>query len=209
MTHAKTWWMALALLVPSLALAQDKTDAGLDDTAAEAKEQAGKVDPADDANAEVTEEEAKKAGATAKEMRAKADALVKEAEGAEAEAKRLADVVARRGFWWTKSLNVGVSGSLLFSDSFVGQTDGWTAQAGLLLNGGFVLGYNGFELRNAGRLNESFISTPAIGSWALDEFSPVFLKAADIAEWESVALYTFPAFPYVGPYGRFKASTLR
>ncbi len=201
--------LIVSLLLCSLpAFAQSVDADGVpDDTAAAAKEQAGKVDPGADKNAEVTAEDAKKATDIAKELRAKADAQVKEADAAEAEAKRLADVVARRGFWWTKSLNVGVTSSLLFSDSFVGQTDGWTAQAGLLMNGGFVLGYNGFELRNAGRLNESFISTPAIGSWAIDDFSPVFLKAADVAEWETVALYTFPGFPYVGPYARGKASS--
>lgn len=185
-------------------VAPEKLDTMPDAATEAAKGQVEANKPTDDA---VTEADATTAGDKATGLRAQADAAVKAAEAAEAEALRLDTIVKRRGFWWNKNLQVGLTGSLLFSDQFVGQTDGWTAQAGLLVSGGINFGYNGLEVRSTGRVNESLVSTPAIGSWAFDDFEPVFLKAADVVEWESLALYAFPAFPYVGPYARVKAST--
>lgn len=126
----------------------------------------------------------------AKKAKAEAEAKLK----AEAAAKEAAKKAANP---WTTDLVLGVNGSLLHADKVVGQPDGLTAQAGVVVGGKADLKTGAHRWNNAFKVAESLTQTPVLPD--------VWVKSADQLDLSTEYIYVIEAFQWFGPYARASA----
>ncbi len=95
---------------------------------------------------------------------------------------------------WEGMVKLGANLSLASSNNVVGAQDGVTFAVGANFQG--ELGYvgGGHEWRNRLEIAETFTKTPAIDR---------LVKSMDFILFDSIYLYSFEKFPWIGPFVRF------
>ena len=99
---------------------------------------------------------------------------------------------------WEGKIKLGANISLSSSNNVVGAQDGVTFSLGAAFQGELSLVRGGHEWRNRLEINETFTKTPTIDR---------VIKSTDFLLFDSVYLYTFEAWPWIGPFVRFGLKT--
>lgn len=99
---------------------------------------------------------------------------------------------------WTFGLNVGLSGAVSDSRDVVGQIDGNTKNAGLVLDGSAVWRSGQHEIENLLKVQHSQTSAPP---------TDIFVKSTDQIDLSTTYLYYLKTIHWMGPYTRAKLST--
>ncbi len=99
---------------------------------------------------------------------------------------------------WTMKLNLGASGSAVNSNKVVGQTDGTTLQAGILLTGSANMISGQHNWQNSLTIEENVNRSPIFER---------FIKSADSIELKSLYLYSYNNPSWLGHYGRGRATS--
>ena len=99
---------------------------------------------------------------------------------------------------WEGKIKLGANISLSSSNNVVGAQDGVTFAMGAAFEGELSLVRGGHEWRNRLEINETFTKTPTIDR---------VIKSTDFLLFDSVYLYTFEAWPWIGPFVRFGLKT--
>lgn len=99
---------------------------------------------------------------------------------------------------WGASVSLGANVSMGHASSVVGKPEGLTLALGLDFAGALNWSRGGHEWRNSMTVTEMFSKTPTIDGVS---------KTADKLYIESIYLYHFERFPWIGPFGRFAWET--
>ena len=99
---------------------------------------------------------------------------------------------------WGGSVNLGANVSMGHASSVVGKPDGISFAFGMDFAGALNWSRGGHEWRNSMTVTEMFSKTPTIDGVS---------KTADKLYLESIYLYHFKKFPWIGPFGRVAFET--
>ncbi len=99
---------------------------------------------------------------------------------------------------WEGKLSIGANISLSSASNVVGTQDGVSFALGLTIGGDLNLIRRGHEWRNRLDIAETFSKTPGLDR---------MIKTTDYLQFDSVYLYTFNGFPWIGPFVRFGLKT--
>lgn len=99
---------------------------------------------------------------------------------------------------WTPSLTLQGNLSFGSNDNVIGQQDGDTVTLGTNSTGGYSYWSEKQEWRNSLKFSAATTRTPTI---------PRYVKSNDELKLESLYFYSLEAYPWLGPYVRFRAET--
>lgn len=99
---------------------------------------------------------------------------------------------------WYGTLKLGVNISLSSTDNVVGAQDGTSFSLGANIGGTLDYLRAGHEWRNILEISEGYTKTPNISR---------FIKSTDYLTFESIYLFHFERFPWLGPFVRFGLRT--